>query len=252
MRGDDAHELGDGPRDGEGLPHGRWRHRDDDSGAVRSEGRYRHGVPHGEWSSFHASGHVAARGSFFDGRREGLWTYHHASGALAAEGTFVRDQREGRWREHLDDGGTVRESEWSRGLLHGEMIVRTGGVVAHEGSYREGRAHGGFLRYSLAGALVDERVLLDGRREGPWRAFWPNGMRRAQGAYLEGLPHGAFRWWSDDGALTASGVFARGRRDGRFVVRGEEARYRGGLLVEGRTLSLDTIDPGFAAAERTA
>ena len=76
------------------------------------------------------------------------------------------------------------------------------------------RFEDGGIRYRYA-----RKMSPDGSRwirEGPFRAFHPNGALASEGTYREGLEDGAWRDFHENGQLAAEGVYCQGEEVGSW------------------------------------
>lgn len=79
----------------------------------------------------------------------------------------------------------------------------------------------------------------DGKREGIWAAWYPNGQRQVELLFREDKRVGRASWWLEDGTLYASGIYSGGEPwDGTFaedLPRGiyEKLTYEHGTLTAG-------------------
>ena len=53
-----------------------------------------------------------------------------------------------------------------------------------------------------------------GRAQGPWEAFHPDGGLLFKGAYLDGKQHGPWEFFHPNGALYTKGSYENGKKKG--------------------------------------
>jgi hypothetical protein len=87
----------------------------------------------------------------------------------------------------------------------------------------------------------------DGKRA-QYIEFHPDGKAKRQlCAYLDGRPEGAFSAWMPDGKIWISGQYAAGQPDGRWVQRDKdgqrvaEGEYRAGRFVAGAPVASTAV-----------
>lgn len=54
----------------------------------------------------------------------------------------------------------------------------------------------------------------DGQRDGPWAEWFENGQRKTDITYQRGVPEGRFTEWDESGDVVSKGVYERGRLKG--------------------------------------
>ncbi len=107
-------------------------------------------------------------------------TIRRRDGTLTQEGPsdWRNGQREGRWTTYLDDGQTV----WSYG------------------TYRDGALTGPAVIWNIdEEGLREEGNLVDGKKEGYWVSYHPDGWIAAAGRYQEGKRDGVWERYSASG-----------------------------------------------------
>ena len=72
--------------------------------------------------------------------------------------------------------------------------------------------------FTQAGVLAYKGELKDGKPEGPWTTFFPNGSVRWEGIKKDGLNHGPFTMWYENGKVKMSGNFKNGKKDGKSTI----------------------------------
>ena len=68
---------------------------------------------------------------------------------------------------------------------------------------------------SKEGQLTYKGDFKDGKPEGLWTTFFPNGRPRWQGVKKDGLNHGSFTMWYEDGSKRMKGNYERGKKHGK-------------------------------------
>lgn len=92
------------------------------------------------------------------------------------------------------------------------------------------------VRKNASGVVEAEGYMLDGKPNGPWTFYWPDGKRKGQGAYQLGERTGEWTFWNQDGTKATNGSFVNGKNDGAWEhwfpngVRKAEQRFRHGLM----------------------
>lgn len=97
----------------------------------------------------------------------------------------------------------------------------------------------GFRAWHENGELDREGGLLEGKRDGMWRAFYDDGTPWAEHEYDAGLQIGAYRTWYPNGTLNIEGAYDRtGKPTGEWVFYDPQGR-------EARRMPADSLPDGF-------
>jgi antitoxin component YwqK of YwqJK toxin-antitoxin module len=235
-------------------PHGyRWYKNDR---LVASESFNRlddRGLKTGPWKVFHSSGRVVESGFYLDDLRHGVFQFFDARGSVVRVVEYRR-------------GEEVLPEENRAPVVELQEVRREDGSLAETITYVDGVKQGVSRRFDAAGEVVGGSVfeqdvlvaegitLKDGRRNGPWKEYWPNGTLRAEGMYIEderdgdwvfyrengekeqqgryvrGSVHGLWTWWYPGGRIHRKERYARGELSGEFL----ELDTAGNALVEGQ------------------
>ena len=85
--------------------------------------------------------------------------------------------------------------------------------------------------------------LVNGRFEGPYERFYPDGSVFSRGAYQEGVWHGPFESFYQDGAPWMEGRYEEGALDGPYVAYGEDGSVQErGTYASGSPCGTWTMD----------
>jgi antitoxin component YwqK of YwqJK toxin-antitoxin module len=181
------------------------------------------------------NGKKSSEGNYTNGKREGLWTSWEPwspIGIKDSEGNYSNGKRDGVWKEfsHIGPNSSIStyvETIWENGNLFE-----------------------GFLRsWHENGALKEEGNYTQGKKNGDWETWGPDGNKLAQEKWSRGYLVSSFVALKDDnrsGVLTewhhlgqkcAEGNFTNGKKSGRWTtwtIEGEELKggsYFNGLKV---------------------
>lgn len=194
----------------------------------------------GPWKVFHASGRVLETGFYLEGLKHGTFQTFDARGSV----TSVVEYR---------FGEEVLPEDTASPVVEVQTIRRPDGSISETVTYVNGIKQGVARRFDpqgkLEGGSVFESDVLvaegittnEGKREGPWMEYWPNGMVRAEGQYADGkregvwvfyretgdkeqqgeyiddLVHGVWTWWYPGGDLHREEEYSHGKPVGRFL-----------------------------------
>ena len=211
------------------------------------------GLKTGPWKEFHPSGRVVESGFYLDDLRHGVFQFFDARGSVVR----VVEYRHGE---------EVLPEENRAPVVELQEVRREDGSLAETITYVDGVKQGVSRSFDAAGEVVsgsvfDQDVLVaegitlkDGRRNGPWKEYWPNGNLRAEGMYIDderdgdwvfyrenrekeqqgryvrGSVHGLWTWWYPGGKVHRKERYTRGTLNGEFL----ELDTAGKALVKGQ------------------
>ncbi|HIF39727.1 MAG TPA: hypothetical protein EYQ74_01340 [Planctomycetes bacterium] len=226
------------------------------NGTLKNMQYWRRGSQQGVFRCWFPSGLLRWDGTSVGGQRDGTYRQYHKGGDLQYVYEYSAGVPQGTWSEYLAGGVLSQEEQFEAGQLHGRRRtwVRAegedprdpdaGGVsfpVVDE-TYEAGVLHGPTTRYHLASDVVQAKGVYDqGRRNGLWETFHPNGQLATscthEGGFKEGVEttfgpeghkvssvehrrgiiHGLSESWYPDGVLQSRGPLADGRRNGTWI-----------------------------------
>jgi antitoxin component YwqK of YwqJK toxin-antitoxin module len=211
------------------------------------------GLKTGPWKVFHPSGRVVESGFYLDDLRHGVFQFFDARGSVVRVVEF---------RHGLE----VLQAENRAPVVELQEILREDGTLSETITYVDGVKQGVSRRFDSSGDVVggsvfEQDVLVaegitrkDGRKNGPWKDYWPNGTLRAegmyvederegdwvfyresgekeqQGSYMNGAVHGLWTWWYAGGDIHRKERYTRGELNGEFL----ELDTAGEALVQGQ------------------
>jgi len=103
----------------------------------------------------------------------------------------------------------VRREAWPDGTPRIERTVR----ITADGEV----AHGPYVRFHENGRPAAEGAYADGRLDGVWTSYWPDGTLRTRGEFLEGRRAGRWDSYHPGGQLASTGRYRLGLRDRKWV-----------------------------------
>lgn len=80
---------------------------------------------------------------------------------------------------------------------------------------------------------TDINKYVDGEKEGLWRVYYDNGIRKSEGLYAKGLKEGLHKQWSSSGILQLEGFYNNGKANGLMKWFHEQ----GHLAAEGNMIN---------------
>ncbi|MGI9455019.1 MAG: toxin-antitoxin system YwqK family antitoxin [Aeoliella sp.] len=175
---------------------------------------------HGPYREYYETGQVFLEGRYDRGEPTGDWTYFHENGAEAKVVTF--------------EGG----------LPSGSVEYRRGdGTLQAKREFTEGKRTGTWLVYNDTGEdPIREEHYVDGKPDGLWQFWYPDGTKQRQSPFVDGQPHGTAIEWNEEGEKRAEVTFVDGKRHGKSHIwtldgREIEQEYEKGKLVVTKVVS---------------
>ena len=195
------------------------------------------GFKQGVWKEFYASGVVKEDGSWKDDVKNGIFRWltpdgivkkmeiwkngslvedelanvkldikreYHNTGRPKSSVNIINGVKEGVYRE-FDKEGNITISK----LYEKDKIIAEGGTVDPQG-----RQQGMWKYYYPDGSMKAEGSFKDGLRDGTWIFYYANKQIQQQGAYLKSQPEGNWKWFYPNGKLLREENFKNGKEEG--------------------------------------
>ncbi|MCR9152804.1 MAG: hypothetical protein NXI09_01730 [Bacteroidetes bacterium] len=210
-------------------------------------------------------------------QKQGLWLSFHKNMAKKVEGPYLNDLKNGYWKYYKANGNLIKVEKWINGELQEgatevakvevrkEIDPKTG-KLSFKGAYQNGKPTGVHRNYDAEGkvssaTVYDQGIKLfegiideQGRKQGPWKAFYKDGSLKSEGAYKDDLKVGRWRYYYTNNVLEQQGSYNAGRAQGMWewyystgdLLREEE--YNLGL-EDG--MSIEYNDTGAVIAQGT-
>ena len=86
-----------------------------------------------------------------------------------------------------------------------------------QGSFKNGKEDGPWVRYHDNGQLAGEGTYKDGEKDGPWVHYWDNRGLWHKGSYKDGQNDGPWIEYWENGQLHWEGTFKDGKMDGPWI-----------------------------------
>ena len=186
--------------DASGQKQGKWI-KSYRNGSVRYTGQFRDNRPYGQFKYFYESGALQAVTNYSDDGVIAQTQTFHENGAPMAEGKYIRQKKEGTWRYYSDiDSSLVAEEHYRKGILHGKSI-----------NY-----------YPETGKPAEIFEFVNGKREGPYLKFFPDGSTMTKGTYKNDQLDGDFTLYFPNGKIELKGQYKNGEQVGNWNYFDEE------------------------------
>jgi uncharacterized protein len=205
-------------------------------------------VTNGHQVFYHPNGVKASEGTMRDGKPDGYWKTYNDQGILVSEGNRKNFELDSTWKFYDDKGKIAMEINYRNGAKNGirktyredEIIeenfkndIKNGltryyypdGHIKKEINFTAGLENGPAKEFDEDGRIITlityksgfitERELINrfdnnGKKHGPWKYFYPEGMVRQEGTYNHGLENGYFKEYDKDGNLVSTAKYADG------------------------------------------
>lgn len=210
-------------------------------------------------------------------QKQGLWISFFKNRKIESEGPYVNGLKNGYWKYYQANGSLKRVEKWVMGVLQEnaqevakikikrEINPKTG-KLAFKGAYRNGKPEGVHRKYDDEGNVVESRIyengillfegIVDeqGRRQGPWKEYYPTGELKSEGSYKDNIKIQKWVYYYIDGDVEQTGNYLRGMPDGLWSwYYPNEQLWREEEYVSGREdgASIEYSDSGAVIAKGT-
>jgi len=187
--------------DASGHKQGKWI-KSYRNGSVRYIGQFKDNRPYGQFKYFYESGALQAITDYSDDGVIAHTQTFHENGAPLAEGKYIRQKKEGKWRYYSDiDSSLVAEEHYKKGILHGKSInyYPETGKPAEVFEYIDGKKEGPYLKYFPDGSTMTKGNYKNGLLDGNFTLFYPNGSIELKGQYKAGEQVGNWNYFDEEG-----------------------------------------------------
>ncbi|MGB0177391.1 MAG: toxin-antitoxin system YwqK family antitoxin [Owenweeksia sp.] len=225
------------------------------SGELHREVPYKDSQPHGTGYEYAKDGRIITLLTYKSGvltkqqpinrmdqqmQKQGLWISFHSNRNVQVEGPYVNNLRNGYWKYYQFTGDLQRVEKWVMGVLQenaqevAKVEIRreidpNTGKLAFKGAYRNGKPEGVHRSYDAEGNVISSKIyengvvlfegIVDeqGRKQGPWKEFYPDGTLKAEGSYLDDLKIAEWVYYYPDGEVEQTGSYQQGLPNGNWV-----------------------------------
>ena len=216
---------------------------------------YEQGRRHGLEKEFNKSGLVTAITMFYRGammRREfvnrtdnfgykqGNWKFFWDNGNMQMEGTFQNDKRNGFFKYYDEEGHFLRVEKYANDqlledapetkVLDKKTAYHANGKPAIVTTYYKGVEEGIRREFDTTGAIIKGYVFNngflryegitdhDGKRQGLWKEYYPNGELRSIGKYLNSIMVDEWKFYFEDKRIEMVGSYnKKGKKVGEWL-----------------------------------
>lgn len=195
--------------DNQGRKIGKWK-AEFENGMLRYEGQFRNDRPYGEFRHYFNTGELRAINLYsMNGKVAHNQTFS-SDGTLLAEGKYINQKKDSTWRFYSDiDGVLISEEDYHIDMLYGEVknYYPENGSLAEITYYNNGKKEGLWKRYFPDGSLMTQGLYKNDLLDGALIIYHPNGNIQISGQYEIGVRNGTWLTYDQDGELIDEEVF---------------------------------------------
>jgi len=222
-----------------GKRDGRWEKRSG-TGQLIELRVYKAGELDGATASFdEGSCQILEKGSYATGKKTGNWASWFDDGRKNAEGPYKDDLREGTWKFYLDDVA-VMEGPMVADSANGLFVEKfTTGIEWRKAEIKDGlrttpealacKDKGG--EFNIDHKTREEGCLVEGKREGVWLGYAPEGKLALRADYVGGVESGEHIDYHPTGEILRKGKMVAGIPDGLHEFKGPTGQLFGASTI---------------------
>ena len=193
------------------------------------------GKKQGLWKEFYESGALRAKGKYLNSKPVGEWTYYFEDKAVEITGIYTQNgKKDGEWLWFYPNGNLLSKEIYSDGLLDGDNFsLSIEGDTLECGKFAAGQEDGKW--YYVNDSVLVVGYYLDGKKEGVWKTYYPNGKLKSSHAYSNNEFDGKVAEFWENGAKKLEATYING------LLNGNEYKYD----MEGNVLYITTYRMGI-------
>lgn len=138
----------------------------------------------GQWDGpvrdHYADGTIQMKGVYKKDQRDGIFLYYSHHRTYTAAGRFFENRRVGKWQTFHNNGVLGSEIFYDNGYYMANVWDSTGTPQVINGN-------GTLIEYYPGGAIKEQGTVLNGRRNGTWTGWFPNGSIHYREEYNNGF-----------------------------------------------------------------
>lgn len=153
------------------------------------------------------------------GRKQGYWKKNDASGKRIYEGTFKDDKPIGKFKYfYPNDSVKAILNFKNEGAFAYANLYHSNGKRMAQGKYINKEVKDSiWLYYDEAGILISSESYKNGKKNGPYFVYLPNGKLSEEKNYRDDVLSGEFKEYFDGVNIRTKGTYIDGKLDGRTV-----------------------------------
>ncbi len=200
------------------------------NGAISSEGIIKNGKPEGLWKSYYVTGVKKSEGKRSNFMLDSIWVFYDQTGDTIEKINYLFGKKNGYYYKYKKD---VVEGVylWSTELFAGDKKEGTAYIYFPDGRiqqtivYNNGKKEGLSKEYDKEGNVITlleynndflisreriNRTDNNGKRQGEWNEFYPNGTIKTERTFKDDQLHGYYKEYDTQGRLTLTMLYDNG------------------------------------------
>ena len=154
------------------------------------------------------------------GRRQGHWKVYDGIGELKFQGNFVNGKPMGEFVYYYPNGQIKAKvlnidsgrADYTRMFYPNTKLMAVG---KHSGQKKDSI----WLYYSEeGGSLLSDELYIDGKKEGVWRTYYPDGKVAEEVTYKEDVREGPWNTYFSTGEIKSTCAYHNDLLEGRFII----------------------------------
>ncbi|MFP4024779.1 MAG: toxin-antitoxin system YwqK family antitoxin [Thiohalospira sp.] len=175
-----------------------------------------------------------------NGNKTGIWKLFYDNGTLKEEKEFLKGKLHGVYKIYnkkgflintlyYENGEIIKESDNYTAQIDIKEDYDENGNLLFEGSYLNQKPIGVHRFFNVKGEVIKTKIYnpyhelisegivqLDGKREGKWIDYYPEGKKRAEGYYNNGEKTGNWKFYFPNGRIQQTGSYINGKLSGSW------------------------------------
>jgi antitoxin component YwqK of YwqJK toxin-antitoxin module len=184
------------------------------------------------WQNTHAQGSTNQMDS--NGKRNGVWKKYYTNNRIRYVGTFEHGKEVGTFKYYSassSENPIIVKNFHENDELADVQFFTTSGILESEGLMKGKNREGKWLFYHIDGkSVMSEENYLNGRLDGVYKTFYPNGELTEITNYKGGLIDGNYKKYSVKGLLYNDFNYSKGKLNGMAIYY---SRKTGNLIKKG-------------------
>jgi TonB family protein len=183
---------------------------------------YMDGISNGLVANYNGSDSISSTGMSANSYKDGEWThYYYNSNKVRASFNYINGRKHGRFSWFYKSGNKMSEGTYTKGKQTGHYIsyYNSPGVISQKLFFLEsGLADGISQEFdSATGKVIKEGMYLNGKKDGKWNYFYPDGKKKGFEEFKNDALHGEMELFYTSGKLFLSTNFKFGVISGKNV-----------------------------------
>ena len=209
----------------------------------------------GTWMEFYPNGNIKTEANYAKGKLNGIYKLFDSRQRLLQVGNYESDsllyssqsmtdfeepfekkeyyadstlKYKGSYKDQLPIG--IHRFYDSKGKVEKSILYDSYGTLLGKGILLEnGKKDGFWIQYLPNGVKESEGSFVQDEKSGLWKFYYPSGTIKQEGYYVKDKPSGLWKWYFESGVLQKQEEFAMGKRNGLSIQYDEQ----GIKVVEG-------------------